>query len=246
MRNIVEKIVADARCPADTGQEGSLVAAERMRLARNLHDSFPQEFQAIILQLRLALSGACDPQARLHILNALRTAEAGLHKTHEHIVLLREPTRRSAPATPPHWPAWDELVAGASRAALTEYGLALDFAPSAPDVRIAPELGAEVASIVAEAVRNAAKYGGVPVIGCRTYFADDLVAAEICDQGPGMPSAKVAQHGFGICGMRERAAQIGAAFELRSGPDTGTSVYIALRLPHSGIWPNGMRLREVV
>jgi signal transduction histidine kinase len=56
-----------------------------------------------------------------------------------------------------------------------------------------------------------------------------------------MPSAMVAHHRFGIRGMRERAARIGAAFELHSRPDTGTSVYIALGLSHSGVWPKGMR-----
>jgi signal transduction histidine kinase len=170
VRNLVEKILADVRCPADTGPEGALAAAERTRLARELHDSFPQEFQAIILQLRLALLGASDPEVRLHVLNALHAAEAGLHKTREHIVSLREPGRRPAHPTPPHWPAWDELVAGAARVALTEYGLALEVALSAPDVRVAPELGTEVAAIVTEAVRNAAKHGGVPVVGCHTYL----------------------------------------------------------------------------
>ena len=62
-------------------------------------------------------------------------------------------------------------------------------------------------------------------LACRPAAVELVVA----DDGRGFDAAQVAPDGFGLRGMRERAAQIGATLHITSQRHKGTSVAVAWR-----------------
>ena len=85
--------------------------------------------------------------------------------------------------------------------------------------------------IAREAVRNACKHANATRLSI-TIKQGAVLTIEISDNGQGMPP-RVMHEGvpghFGIRGMRERAARIGATFQLRSSPESGTQVVVSTR-----------------
>ncbi|HYO83090.1 MAG TPA: ATP-binding protein [Bryobacteraceae bacterium] len=86
---------------------------------------------------------------------------------------------------------------------------------------------AEVNRIVREALTNAIIHAQAANVAiCVTYEADTLHIV-VRDDGRGIDPEilAVGRAGhWGLCGMRERAARIGAQFRIRSAPSRGTEV----------------------
>ena len=89
--NVVEErqsAVADNPAEVVSPEPASIVT-ERRRIARDLHDSFPQEFQVIMLHLRVAMQDPSAAKAPQHLMNALSAAEVGLAKARRYVKELR-------------------------------------------------------------------------------------------------------------------------------------------------------------
>jgi signal transduction histidine kinase len=81
--------------------------------------------------------------------------------------------------------------------------------------------------VAREAMRNAAAHGSPKRIEVTLAFDADEVRLEVVDDGQGFapPAVGFADTGhYGIEGMRERIAQLGGTFQLRSAPGKGASV----------------------
>ena len=93
----------------------------------------------------------------------------------------------------------------------------------------------EMWRIAQEAVTNAYRHGQGSVIGVRWQCDTARAVLEVHDDGRGLPAGNgpVATGGrgdrYGILGMRERAAAIGARLELTSAPGAGTTVRCELQ-----------------
>jgi signal transduction histidine kinase len=82
-----------------------------------------------------------------------------------------------------------------------------------------------------EAVTNALKHARPTRLEVRLAYEAERVTLTVTDDGAGFaPEAVPAEH-FGLLGMRERAARIGATLEVRSAPGEGTTVQVVL--PHA-------------
>ncbi len=96
--------------------------------------------------------------------------------------------------------------------------------------------------IVQQASENAVRHAAARNLRLQAIFQKDLVELRVDDDGCGLPpealgelNALIEQRHFGLAGMHERAALIGAQLWLQSGPGHGTSIRITWR-PTS---PNG-------
>ena len=90
-----------------------------------------------------------------------------------------------------------------------------------------------VLRIVQEALQNVRKHAGASTVVVASRIDDDAWVLEIRDDGRGFDIGTVAARGrrnFGLQFMRERAELIGARFEVRSRPDGGTVVWLAIPL----------------
>ena len=82
-----------------------------------------------------------------------------------------------------------------------------------------------LARILGEAVANA-RHGGATRV--HVELSTDPLRLRVIDDGAGFDPATCAP-GFGLGGMRERAALVGAELSVRSGPGAGTEVAVELR-----------------
>jgi signal transduction histidine kinase len=83
-----------------------------------------------------------------------------------------------------------------------------------------------------EAINNAVRHGGGAPVTVELTHDRDGTRLSVRDRGPGFdPSALPrTERTFGLQGMRERAASIGARFSLAAGPGAGCRVDVLL--PH--------------
>jgi signal transduction histidine kinase len=110
----------------------------------------------------------------------------------------------------------------------------------------AREVGAQLFLIGREAIMNAFRHSEATKIEVEVQYLRDLLRVFVRDNGCGInPDAvqKESDSHWGLRGMRERAKNIGARFDIASRPGAGTEVHIAVpvdvakRTPHDrGPW----------
>jgi signal transduction histidine kinase len=207
-------------------------AAERARIARELHDIVAHHLSVIVLQAAGArASGKPAGPSLEKIENSARQA---LAETRRLLGVLRDPEEEAGLGPQPGIGDLDDLAASVRAAGLPVH-LVIDgdhaALPAAVDV--------SVYRIVQEALTNVLKHAGPAraevTIGC----AADIVTVEVTDNGIAEPGRKAAAGGHGLAGMRERAAVFGG--ELAAGPRPGGGFAIRARLPlGGGLRPAGL------
>jgi two-component system, NarL family, sensor kinase len=192
-------------------------AAERTRLAREIHDTLAQDLAAIALQLESALRDVAPESpgaARMHI--ALDVARASMARARGSVMSLR--------ADPLEGRSLAAALAALARRVSSESGLRVGFhqrgTPS-----IAYEAETELYRIAAEALANARAHAGASRVDLELIGRDDgAVVLHVRDDGAGFdPSARDADR-YGLIGMEERAGLAGATLHIASAPGAGTSV----------------------
>jgi signal transduction histidine kinase len=90
------------------------------------------------------------------------------------------------------------------------------------DVRITerrparPSIAPDLVAIVTEAVRNAIRHSGSRIITVHGIVDFDEGSVTVHDEGNGFRRDRVPDGHFGLLGMEERAARIGAALNITS------------------------------
>jgi signal transduction histidine kinase len=202
--------------------------AERSRWARELHDETLQSLGGLRLLLSAALRGEDLPRAQRAMRDAIEQIE------HE-IANLRAIITELRPA------ALDELGLRTAIEALLDRhreqnGFQLDGeldlpGPSAGEERLDQDLETAVYRIVQEALTNVAKHARAERVRVAIGGSDGELRIEVEDDGVGFdPDA--ADGGFGLSGMRERAALAGGTLSVGSG-DGGTLLTVCLPVRHA-------------
>ncbi|MFC4013908.1 sensor histidine kinase [Nonomuraea purpurea] len=189
------------------------IAAERTRMARELHDMIANHFSAIAIQSTAALSRKDLDQATVRkIMESVReNSVKGLAEMRSMIGLLRQEGDDSAEATRPRLADAETLVDRVGRAGL-DAEMRIEGEPRELPV------GVDLAGyrILQEALTNALKHGDSPVRVLLAYEAGRVlvwVENALGGRGARLPGA-----GAGLIGMRERAALVGGTFE--AGPSS--------------------------
>jgi signal transduction histidine kinase len=81
-----------------------------------------------------------------------------------------------------------------------------------------------VNQVVREALTNVRKHSGSSICRVRLHFAARPFFVEVSDEGKGFLSSQA--QGYGLVGMRERAAGIGGRLEVVSTEGRGTTVFL--------------------
>jgi signal transduction histidine kinase len=121
-------------------------------------------------------------------------------------------------------------AAGAARAA--EVRARVQMQVTGTNHPLEAEVERELERIAREAVVNAVRHGDPENIVLRLEFEGSMFGMEISDDGRGFagtPPAGSSGH-YGLTGMRERAAAIGATLTVDSSVGEGTAVRLALPL----------------
>jgi signal transduction histidine kinase len=211
-------------------QAQEATAAERARIARELHDIVAHHLSVIVLQAAGARASGKPAGATLEkIENSGRQA---LAETRRLLGVLRDPSEETGLAPQPGISELDAL-ADTVRAA----GLPVNLAVNGDPGTLPAAAGVSVYRIVQEALTNVLKHAGPAradvTIGC----AQEAVTIEVTDNGTGQPRNGTPASGHGLAGMRERAAVFGG--EVAAGPRPGGGFAVRAWLPLVDGLPSG-------
>ena len=222
-RRLQEGAIRRAKAEA----EFTAILAERNRVAREIHDTLAQGLGAISMQLELAKNateGDCATVAR-HLETAHRLVRENLSDARVSIWNMRS----QALETHDLAGALEGILRQLSAGRPVEAVFWVDGARR----RLAPQTENELLRLGQEAIANALKHAAPQRVEVTLRFAEKQVELVVVDDGVGFDPEHVAHgtHGFGLMGMHERAAQLGAQLEITSAPGRGTRVALCARTP---------------
>ncbi len=211
-----------ARNAALQHQAEQAAAAERARIARELHDIIAHHLSVVVLHAAGARAcGRADPETLREIEQSGRQA---LTETRRLFGVLRDPEEETGRAPQPGISELPALAASL-RAAGLEVSLSIDGDHAA----LPPAVNVSAYRIVQEALTNVLKHAGPARAEVTVSCADSAVTIEVTDDGPGNPAPPALTGGQGLAGMRERVALFGG--DLRAGPRPCGGFTVRARLP---------------
>jgi signal transduction histidine kinase len=219
-----------ARLEAERHAQARIAAAaERARIARELHDVVAHHVSVMVVQAdgaRYAMRK--DPDRAETALEAISgTGRQALAEMRRLLGVLRSENQQSGLAPVPGLGELRELLDQA-RAAGLEVAYTLTGSP-----RELPE-GAELAAyrVVQESLTNTRKHAGLAATAAVALrYEPDGLTVEVTDDGLGIAGGE-GPAGHGLAGMRERIALYGGTVE--AGPLPGGGFRVIARLPCPG------------
>ena len=194
--------------------------AERLRVARELHDEIGQTLTAVTIQAERAAESEPDKAAALQ-----RVADAVRESLDE--------VRRIARELRPE--ALDDLgLVNALIALCTRVG-----AQDGPVVKrelqgklpaLSPDMELVIYRIAQEGLTNALRHSGARSATVSLVADAETLTLTVTDDGKGMP-LHLPSGTAGIAGMRERALLVGGRLSIKSRPDRGTEVRLSIPVP---------------
>jgi two-component system sensor histidine kinase DegS len=199
--------------------------AERSRLAQEIHDGPAQALSNAIFQVeyieRVIESDPLLARTELHFLRELVRRELG--DVRAFISQLRPPMLDQL--------GLDGAILESVQHTSTLIGQEIQTDLTAPASRLTDGQRTVVLRVAQEALQNARKHAAATDVKVATRLDDDDWILEVSDDGRGFDVGAVAARGrrnFGLQFMRERAELIGARLDVRSRPEGGTVVRLAI------------------
>lgn len=221
----IERMADDARHAA--------VTRERLRLARDLHDTLAHSLMALLTQIRLVRKLRRRwPESELEaeLARAESVAASGLTEARAAITQMRHNGVRETGLGP----ALEELLSRFRE----RTGLAAVLQAEPAAAGLANERAETVFRIAEEALHNVERHAQAQSLTLRLgpvsvrdggpadAGAAQRLRLEISDDGVGFDPALPRPGHYGLRGIEEQAALIGARFELLSRPGQGTRIIV--------------------
>jgi signal transduction histidine kinase len=186
-------------------------AAERNRVARDIHDGLGHHLTAIAVLLEKAEAFRDrDPAVADRALgDARESARRALDDVRRSVRTLREPFRLSS--------ALAELTRG----------LKVDVSWNGTEDGYSPAALLALYRAAQEGITNALRHAQASSVAVSVHCGDSGVELIVTDDGCGFA---VEREGFGLSGMRERVAQVGGSVSVHSGPE-GTRLTVKVPKP---------------
>jgi signal transduction histidine kinase len=204
--------------------------SERTRIARDLHDTLLQSFQAVLPLFQAVIyklpEGALDARKTLEVavdrasdaitegrdaVQALRVSAVEQNDLPQAIRTLGEAL--ASAKTNQSSPRFDVVVEGTSR-------------------NLHPILRDEVYRVTAEALRNAFRHAAAQTLEVEIRYDEKYFRLRVRDDGKGIDSGLLSQDGreghYGLRGMKERAALVSGKLTIWSEADGGTEIELII------------------
>jgi signal transduction histidine kinase/ligand-binding sensor domain-containing protein len=200
-------------------------ADERIRIARELHDTLLQGIQGLLLTFHVAAEKVpADHMSKKALEKALTTAERIIVEGRNRVSRLRSENLTDA-----------ELKSLIEGVASNLNGIAaIDFAVErmGGTDNLQSHVVDEVFCIAREALTNAFRHSGASRIVVELNYQRGQFTMSCCDNGRGfdveaLHASRPSGH-WGLRGMSERAERIGGKLSVTSAPDKGTEVHITM------------------
>jgi signal transduction histidine kinase len=221
-----------ARLERERDQQAQIAtAAERARIARELHDVIAHNVSVMVVQADgAAYALRTDPERAGQALAAISlTGRKALAEMRRLLGVLRSGDERADLAPVPGLDQLRELVEQARHA-----GMSVSINLEGPP-RPLPA-GAELAAyrVVQESLTNTRKHGGLAAAATVTLrYEPHGLLLQVTDDGLGAAAAAADEPGHGLTGMRERIEMYGGT--IQAGPLPGGGYQVTARLPEAGV-----------
>ncbi|MFZ3474396.1 sensor histidine kinase [Streptomyces sp. 4.24] len=223
------------------------VVAERIQIARELHDVIAHHVSVISVQTGLAgYVFASDPPTARRALDTIgSSAHEALAEMRRMLVVLRE----DGPEPAGHGQADVDgdgagEVSGLGRLGelvrrVGEAGVPVDVTVTGAAYALPPGIDLCAYRVVQEALTNVLKHAPAAHTTVRVDYAEDEVRVRVRDDGNGArrghgPSPAPGHSGQGLTGMRERAMIYHGTLTAAPAPDGGFEVSLRVPVPRTG------------
>ncbi|GIH15970.1 sensor histidine kinase [Rugosimonospora africana] len=211
------------------------VTEERLRIARELHDVLAHTLAGAAIQASVAADTLTDdPATTLQAVEAVRAScrEARAELAATVGVLRAAPLadrRRTADRAPmPGLAQLDSLIETARRA-----GLQVDLTRQGEPYLLPPAVDLTAYRILQESLTNVVQHAAARAVSVDLAYRPAEIVVSVLDDGRGTnvrrPHQSTPEGGFGILGMRERAAAVGG--QLFAGDRSGGGFQVVAALP---------------
>ena len=188
-------------------------AAERARLAREIHDTLAQGFTSIVTLAQAAESEVDGDTAKLrrHLALAVRTARENLEEARNLVAALTPSALDGG--------TLDDAIRRQVERLGEETGIDARYRTVGTMGELPTVVEVVLLRGVQEALSNVRKHSGAATVTVVLRFAEDTVTLSVADDGIGFAGAG---SGFGLSGMRARVEQVSGRLVVHSVPGDGT------------------------
>ena len=203
---------------------------ERMRIARDLHDTLLQSFHGLLLRLQTAsyllLEHPADAKEKLD--GAIQHAAKAITEGRDAVQSLRASTVERNDLAAAIRTLGDELASDPGAHPPASFSVAIegetrDLHPIARD---------EIYKVAAEAVRNAYRHAQASRVEVEIHYDNQQFRLRVRDDGRGIDprvlGGQTIEGHYGLRGMPERAGLIGGKVAVRSEAGAGTEVELSI------------------
>jgi signal transduction histidine kinase len=228
MSNELERRVAVRTLEVERLAEESRYAAvvrERLKMARDLHDTLAHSIMALLSEIRLMRRLLVhDPDSlRAELARAEELAHEGLKEARTAIAQIRVNAVRETGLGP--------AIATVFERFLAHTGLSGDFRADPEAARFGDERAETLLRITQEALRNVERHSMATRVDVTLHMSSaDVLDLRIVDDGVGFDVDAVGSDHFGLVGLREQTELIGADLQIESVRHSGTRISVRLRM----------------
>ena len=204
--------------------------AERVRVARELHDTLLQSFQGLLLrfQTAYALFDTRPTDAKEVLGNSIDQAARAITEGREAVQGLRASTIESNDLAQAITTLGEQLAAAAGSAASVAMSVEVEGTPW----NLHPIVRDEIYRIASEALRNAFRHAQAKQIEVEFRYDERQLRLRVRDDGKGIDGTFLTAEGraghFGLHGMRERAKLMGGKFTVWTAAESGTEIELII------------------
>lgn len=192
---------------------------ERLRIARDLHDITAHHVSVISVQAEAA---RMDPATQADALAAIATSASGAMAELRRMLGVLRGVDGGPTHAQPGIADLDHLVQ-----AVRSTSLDVELVVEGLDGSLDDDIGLAVHRIVQEALTNVVRHAEASKAAVRVAAFGDRISVVVEDDGSGSSTPLVA--GYGLQGIRERAARYGGSVEAGPGPEGGFRIEAELR-----------------
>ena len=199
---------------------------EKARIARELHDELGQALTSMKMDLE-EIAGAFEPQQSepLKRVDAMRSLLNGTVASVRRIATDLRPLMLDdlGLIATVEWLTGDFAV---------RTGLQVDVDLPGPELDVAKDVATALFRVLQESLTNVARHAHAIRVDVKLSTSGDEIRLQIRDDGKGIePVSLQRSRSFGLLGMRERAAMVGGALTIDSGPGAGTTIVMTVPSP---------------
>lgn len=220
----VQRLAEEARYAA--------VVRERLKIARELHDTLAHSMMAMLSEIRLLRKLAAHDPAAIgeELARAEQVAQEGLNEARTAITQMRVNTVRDTGLGAALAQAFDRL--------LDRTGLTGSFHADPDAARVGDERAETLFRMAEEALRNIERHAMATRADMSLEVVEDgHLRLRIADDGIGFDPQVSRPGHFGLVGLREQAQLIDGDLRVDSTPNAGTTLTVTLRMAPEELQP---------